>query len=71
MYIGLLLGLYGINEPVVKLFFFLFSANIVDELFNKYTKIDWHSFKNNLQLIFDIMFIFVLAIYNYKNVRND
>ena len=71
MYIGLLLGLYGINEPVVKLFCFLFSANLIDETFNHYTKIDWHSFKNNLQLIFDIMLIFVLSIYNYKNVRNE
>lgn len=71
MYIGLLLGLYGINEPVVKLFCFLFSANLIDETFNHYTQIDWHSFKNNLQLIFDIMLIFVLSIYNYKNAKNN
>jgi hypothetical protein len=69
MYIGLLLGFYRINEPVIKLFFFLFSANLVDELFEVRTKVDWSEFKNNSQLIVDILVIFVLSIFNYKNVK--
>lgn len=71
MYIGLLLGLYRINEPVIKLFTFLFSANLIDESFNRYASIDWNCFKNNLPLIYDFVSIFVLAIYSYKNITND
>jgi len=69
MYIGLLLGFYRINEPVLKLFFFLFSGNLVDELLEVRTRVDWYVFKNNTQLIVDIIVIFVLSILNYKNVK--
>jgi len=64
MYIGLLLGLYGINEPVVKLFAGLFSFNLFDEITGDNGLV-------NLNDYFDIFLIFVLAIYNYKNVKNE
>jgi hypothetical protein len=63
MYIGLLLGFYGINEPVVKLFAGLFSFNLFDEITGDNGLV-------NLNDYFDIFLIFVLAIYNYKNVKN-
>ena len=62
MYIGLLLGLYGINEPVVKLFAGLFSFNLVDELVGDNGLVNFTDY-------FDILIIFVLAFYNYKNVK--
>lgn len=63
MYIGLLLGFYRINEPVVKLFAGLFSFNLFDEITGDNGLV-------NLNDYFDIFLIFVLAIYNYKNVKN-
>lgn len=64
MYIGLLLGLYGINEPVVKLFAGLFSFNLFDELTGDNGLI-------NINDYFDILLIFVLAFYNFKNVKHE
>ena len=64
MYIGLLLGLYGINEPVVKLFVGLFSFNLFDELTGDNGLVNFNDY-------FDIFLIFVLAFYNFKNIRNE
>jgi hypothetical protein len=63
MYIGLLLGFYRINEPVVKLFCGLFSFNLFDELTGDNGLV-------NLNDYFDIFLIFVLSIYNFKNIKN-
>ena len=62
MYIGLLLGLYNINEPINKLFCALFSFNLFDELTGDNGLV-------NINDYFDILIIFVLAIYNYKNIK--
>lgn len=62
MYIGLLLGLYNINEPIAKLFCALFSFNLFDELTGDNGLV-------NINDYFDILLIFVLAFYNYKNIK--
>lgn len=63
MYIGLLLGLYNINEPISKLFCALFSFNLFDELTGDNGLV-------NINDYFDILLIFVFAIYNFKNIKN-
>jgi hypothetical protein len=63
MYIGLLLGFYRVSEPVIKLFCGLFSFNLLDEITSDNGLV-------NINDYFDILLIFVLAIYNYKNVKN-
>ena len=62
MYIGLLLGFYRINEPVIKLFCGLFSFNLLDELTADNGLV-------NINDYFDIFLIFVLGFYNFKNVK--
>ena len=62
MYIGLLLGLYNIKEPISKLFCALFSFNLFDELTGDNGLV-------NLTDYFDILLIFVLGIYNFKNIK--
>ena len=64
MYIGFLIGFYGINEPIIKLFSVLFSFNLFDEITGDNGLV-------NLNDYFDILLIFVLAIYNYKNIKNE
>jgi len=63
MYIGFLIGFYGISEPIIKLFGVLFSFNLFDEITGDNGLV-------NLNDYFDILLIFVLAIYNYKNITN-
>jgi len=63
MYIGFLVGFYSINDPIIKLFGVLFSFNLFDEITGDNGLV-------NLNDYFDILLIFVLSIYNYKNYTN-
>lgn len=71
MYIGLMIGFYGSKEWVNKLFCTVFSLNLLDELLEIRTSMDWISLKNNIRLFYELFIIFVVGFYNYKNLQNE